>query len=521
MRRLLILSLAVAALAMIERSAWAQFSSALIPPPVMARYGLVRAWSAQVELDSAQARVGYVTQHVSRSHALTTIDVVLVDDEKQKLASFTDRELDAFGRPLGPEGAKKLAEERIAELQAIGVQTKAITTVVPEITLYITTDNGFMHAINGETGATRWVIPVGREDFPTFAPAANDYFVAAINGITLYVFNAMDGRLAWSRRLTHAPGAGPAITYEYVHVPMVPGQMESFPLLDSRIRPRVYQSFGRALLQPTATPSSLIWATDRGFMYVSNGDRPGTRFRLETSDEIVARPAWLPPNLVVTVSLDGDVYMVNEFTGALVWRFSTGDPIGQPPVAIDTDVYVITNNHTLFHLSAQTGGSGAGALWSTLGVGKFLAASKERLYCLDPTGRLMILDRATGGRIVTLPMNLREVEVLNEQTDRLFFVSEVGLVQCYHEVGLEYPVIHSGPGTEAPAAQPQVKQQTLPAAAPEAEAPVDPFGGGVVDPFGGGGADPFGGGAPADPAPAAPPAAEPDPFGGDDPFGTP
>jgi hypothetical protein len=525
MRRFLVSLLAVLALAANGEAARGQVAGGLIPPPVMARYGLVRAWHAQVELDSARARVGHVTQHVSTTHGMTIVNVVLVDDEKQKLASFTDRELDAFGRPLGPEGAKKLAEEKIAELQAIGIQAKAITNTVPDITLYVTTDHGFLHAIDGETGATRWVAPVGRSDFPTFAPAANDFFVAAINGITLYVFNAMDGRLAWSRRLTHAPGAGPAITYEYVHVPMVPGQMMSFPLVvDPKARPRIYQSFGRALLQPVVSPSSLIWATDRGFMYVANADIPGTRFRLETSDEIVARPAHLPPNLVITVSLDGDVYMANEFTGALLWRFSTGDPIGHSPVAIGGDVYVITNNHTLFRLSAQTGGTGAGALWSTLGVGKFLAASQERLYCLDPTGRLMILDRATGGRIVTLPMNLLEVEVLNEQTDRLFFANEMGLVQCFHEVGLEYPIVHSGAGMEQQAPPPEVKQQALPeagAAEPGAEPAVDPFGGGAPDPFGAG--NPFGAPGAAAPKTAPEPApAEADPFsGGADPFATP
>ncbi len=273
--------------------------------------------------------------------------------------------------------AKKAAEEKIADLQTIGVAAKAITTVVPDITLYITTDNGFMHAINGETGATRWVVPVGRSDHPTFAPAANDYFVAAINGIYLYVFDARDGRLVWNRRLPHAPGAGPAITQEFVHVPMVPGLIESYHLVDTKTRPRVYQSFGRATLQPTVSPNSLIWATERGFLYVGNGDAPGVRFRLETQDEITARPAWLAPNQVMAVSLDGDVYVMNEFTGALMWRFSTGDPIGHSPVPIDDDVYIITNNYTMFRLSAQTGGVGAGAIWSTQGVRKILSGSRR------------------------------------------------------------------------------------------------------------------------------------------------
>ncbi len=536
MWRLLLPILATLLLPALEGSAWAQLRSGLIPPPLARRYGLERSWYAQVELDAAQARVAHITQHVSTSFGLTIIDVVMEGNEAQKLATITDRDLDVFGNPLGPEGAKKAADQKIADLQAIGVAAKAITHVVPEITLYVTTDNGFLHAINGETGATRWVIPVGRPEHPTFAAAANDYYVAAINGVYLYVFEALDGRLAWRKRLTHAAGAGPAVSQQFVHVPMVTGAMESYFLPDPDAPLRVYQSFGRVLLQPTTTPTSLIWATDRGFLYVGNADRPGVRFRLETQDEIVARPTWLAPNRVVGVSLDGDVYLIDEFTGNIVWRFSTGDPIGHSPIAVGDDVYAITNNYVMFRLSAKTGGSGVGAMWSTPGVTSFLAASKDRLYCRDRIGRLAILDRRTGGRIATLPGNLTDIEVLNHQTDRLFLATSSGLIQCFHEQHLEYPIIHQGPGTEAPAAQPQ-PQPAAPAAAPPMGEPADanPFGG-APDPFGGEAApapaDPFGGGgaAPADPfgaggaaAPKQPAAAEPaaeDPFGAD-PFGAP
>ncbi|MBW3597871.1 MAG: PQQ-binding-like beta-propeller repeat protein, partial [Planctomycetes bacterium] len=365
MRRLLLFVLAGMLSVGLEGRAAAQFRSGLIPPPLAQRYGLERKWFAQVELDSATSRVTDITQHVSRSFGLTVIDIVLVENEDQKIATLTDRDLDAFGKPLGTEGVKKEAAARIEELAAQGVEAKSITTVVPEITLYVVTDSGLLHAIDGETGATRWAIPVGNPHHPTFAPAANDYFVAAVNGVNLFVFDALDGRLVWRKRMQHAVGAGPAVSQQFVHVPMVTGLMESHYLADPAAPVRVYQSFGRAILQPAVSPNSLIWATDRGFVYVSNADRPGVRFRLETQDEITGKPAWLPPDRVVAVSHDGDVYAVDEFTGNLVWRFSTGDPIGHAPVAVGNDLYAITNNFILFRLSSLAGGAGPDAMWST------------------------------------------------------------------------------------------------------------------------------------------------------------
>jgi hypothetical protein len=248
-------------------------------------------------------------------------------------------------------------------------------------------------------------------------------------------------------------------------------------------------------------------------MYVGNADQPGVRYRLETQAEISARPAWLAPNRVVVASRDGDVYCTDEFTGALIWRFSTGEAIGSSPVAIGDDVFVITDNYTMFRLSGQSGGYGPSSVWSTLNIRKFLAASKNRLYCLDYTGRVVVLDRATGGRVATLPVGFLEIDVLNYQTDRLFFVTRSGLLQSFREVGNEYPIIHNGPGMEAPTTPP-VKQEGEPdpGAKPVPEAPAggDPFGG-AADPFGGA-ADPFGGGG----APGEAPKKEPE---GDDPFG--
>ena len=50
-------------------SAWGQAESGLLPPPLMARYGLTRAWHAQVELNRAVGRMAHVTQHLSATRA--------------------------------------------------------------------------------------------------------------------------------------------------------------------------------------------------------------------------------------------------------------------------------------------------------------------------------------------------------------------------------------------------------------------------------------------------------------------
>jgi hypothetical protein len=153
-----------------------------------------------------------------------------------------------------------------------------------------------------------------------------------------------------------------------------------------------------------------------------------------------------------------------------------------------------------------------------------LAASKDRVYCLTVTGRLAILDAKTGGRIALMGPNQLDVFFSNTLTDRILVGTATGVVQCLHEVELQWPLVHVNLAEAEQKRRPEIKQEgldakTKPAAKPAAPKPAadaaDPFGGGGAKPAAAGakpaaaGADPFGGG--AAPKPAADPA---DPFGG-------
>jgi hypothetical protein len=219
----------------------------------------------------------------------------------------------------------------------------------------------------------------------------------------------------------------------------------------------------------------------------------GIRYRLETSQSIVARPTPLPPNHIVVVSTDGYVYCIHETSGGLVWRFSSGEPIVKPAVAIDDALFVVTNDDNLFRISAETGQE----QWWAPRIREVLSASKTRLYCLGDTGQLIIFDVATGGRLGALSTELLDVRMVNYQTDRIFLGSSTGVIQCLREVGAEWPTIRAGGLEEKPEKENAAEAEAKPAAEP-APAPA------VTDPFG-----TFG----IEPAADAPPASTEDPFG--------
>ena len=210
-------------------------------------------------------------------------------------------------------------------------------------------------------------------------------------------------------------------------------------------------------MQPLVTRDDLggeyvVWPTDRGYMNLGriNRDAESTlavKYRLTTGATIVARPAYLPPDpktlgdagVVFAVSCDGFLYAVQEETGDTLWRFSTGEPIVESPAVIDDRVYISTQLGGMYSLDTKTGRS----LWWADGAMRFVAASKARVYATDSTGRLLVLSAASGARLDTIPTAGVSSILANPDTDRLYLVSNSGLIQCFREAEQTAPLLHN------------------------------------------------------------------------------
>ncbi len=417
-------------------------------------------------------------------------------------------------------------------------------------TLFVQTDQAVAHAIDAETGNTLWAQQVGRRGHPSFAPAANEYFVAVVNGSYLYVLNRKNGKLLWKTQLEGAPGAGAALSFQRAYVPMVDGlvisyllepmkdpleelglvrqqqdlspeeeealeeeRREAIRLSQEYVPPLACQSFGRSLVQPIVTRHTeneeyVAWPTDRGFLfvgYVARRENHFTiRYRLETESGIAAQPAYLPPHpeilpdqgLICAVSRDGFVHALEEKEGVSLWRFSTAEPILEAPAAIGTSIYVATQPGGMYCLNAKDGTE----KWWAPQVAQFIAASNDRVYVVDKLDRILVLDAASGARLDAILAYGQDIKLFNVDTDRIYLATGTGLIQCLHEVELAEPIVHRKPPEpveEEPAAgqepaETEGQPPPGPAAGPgEGEQP-NPFAPGAQsNPFANPNADPF------------------------------
>src|SRR5262245_4341988 len=485
--------------------AWGQVGSpAPVSPAACRAAGLERAWFTQLGLDRGRGRLAGICMHVSAIDSHTVFQ--LSQDGKRFV--FSQRDRDAFGKEIGVDGAKQAAEAKAEEikkaLQAAGkadAEAPAVESyVVPKITIYASSERGGVHAVDGETGRTLWTATIGNPSYATSTPSANDKFVGVCNGSTLYIMRTGDGSVDWTKSMVGAPGLGPALTDDYVFIPMVSGQVESL-LLDRPKQPAaIYKSFGRTVLQPVVSSNSVAWTTELGNLYVALGHAPGMRFRMKATDAINSSAAFLAPDKVFVNSIDGYIYCVGESKGNILWRFSTGEPLSHTPITLGNTVYTISERGNLFAIDVET----ATERWVAGGMSDYLAGNEKRLYCLDVRGNLAILDTASGTRVGTVPSVPADMPFLNPQTDRIFLVSSTGLLQCLHEVNLPWPLVHY---QIEPFKKPTVTPPKMPGQKTSQPVENDPFG-----PAGGKSAppatDPFGESA----KPAAPAAAGGDPF---------
>ncbi|MGL6226422.1 MAG: PQQ-binding-like beta-propeller repeat protein [Thermoguttaceae bacterium] len=113
----------------------------------------------------------------------------------------------------------------------IDVRKHRITHVIlQDRTLYITTDNGCLHVVDAETGATRWMEMLGEGESRPLAPAANSRMVAVLTGVTLYVFDRQTGKTLWNLRIAGNPIDGVSMSERYVFVPLSNGRIFAWPL---------------------------------------------------------------------------------------------------------------------------------------------------------------------------------------------------------------------------------------------------------------------------------------------------
>jgi outer membrane protein assembly factor BamB len=536
MRMLRPLTFAVAAVAaLVANVAWsAGPRGEIIAETAAARHGLSRAWFSQVQMDVGRARV----------------QSVVLDDGT--LFVQTDR---AMVQAINAETGQTLWSKQVGKPNH--------PTMTPGVSrdLVVVLNGSRLFALNRANGDLLYEIQVSGPPGAGAGVSAKRAFVPMLNGMVVaYRLESMTDplkELGKTREGAKPAGKSKEADKQVEEEPAMSEEeraqaeqtrRENIRLRQEFIPPLSCQTAGHAIVQPLVLGQDekdeyVAWITDRGHLSVAfirllSQDMLSIAYRMETAPGAVMRPAYSPPDariggdsgVLFAASNDGFVYALYERGGDSIWRFSAGGPIVTDPTLVDTSLYVTMQLGGLYCIDAKEGKQ----RWFAPGIMQFVAAGKDRVYATDKFDRLQILNAKTGARLDNLPIPTLPIRVANNQTDRIYLVSQTGLVQCLREVEAVKPLVYREVREEAakPAAAKQKGIDELEADKPKKPAGKKPAGKaepaaepGAGDVFGGEEGGPAG--KPKTPAPKAKPVepkpAEPKPKtgegdGGDDLF---
>ena len=406
-------------------------SRGLIDASAIARVGLSKSWTSFVPV---RGQILYLTLHISDADRFAAYEV----SSRDRVHRFTARNTDRFGIVLGPVGARMAAEDVVETEKALGYDPSLSERSLSQIVLYVQTDRGVLQALDGETGRVIWSATVGNSRYPSYRPSANDRYVATTNGSTLYVMNAVDGRIRWERQLQGIPSAGPVVTNSMVHVATIQGTIESYPLTDGAAAASIYRFSGRSYTAPVASRDSFTWTTDKGAMFLSDADSLSTRFRVQSGAPINSRAAYQHPDTWFVASSNGEIYSVRQLNGDVKWQTTLGRAISSTPAPVGDALFVVTDHNGMYCLSSQDGSR----RWWSPGIKQFVSATPKHVYATGASGELVVMDRENGKTVSLVGLPGIDLRYPNLLTDRLYLADSDGIVHCLHETEFEWPHRH-------------------------------------------------------------------------------
>ena len=253
--RILALSSLVAAFLIVVGDQQATAEEGMASDALVHKAGLTVDWFTQSGI-GARGEIVDWDLNINENNS-TTYYVVEAGNVREVIS---ERSLNAFGQPFGKDGAIEYIDIRkevlTAELKNSGATDTEITVdqyTLPQSTIYLITTEGLASAIDADNGTTLWTTQLGNSEAPAVGIGANNQYVAGAIGSKIYLLDPANGKVLWTRRCKAAISGPPAVSDEFVYIPLLDGRVEGMPIEDESWRSFAFVARGAGLSRPLIT----------------------------------------------------------------------------------------------------------------------------------------------------------------------------------------------------------------------------------------------------------------------------
>ena len=297
----------------------------------------------------------------------------------------------------------------------VGIHSAAkASPIVENGVIYVGADSGTFYAINESDMSVKWTFQVRK------SAAEGIHSTAAIDETRVYVgdyagwfyaLNKQTGRLEWQAELGESIGGSPVIWGDNICVGVEVTDPDGYLTC-------VKRATGEAVLQsprfgehthstPTIDTESghIFIGANSYYFYCIDSEDGKILWTVRTKGEIKSTPA-LFDGYVLFTSWDTFLWKVDAKTGAVVWKFETGDLSMSSP-AVDTEtrtVYFGSHDKNLYAVDFDSGK----VKWAFETEGRVISS---------PT----IVSRAGGGKMVLVGSSDKKLYAINAETGKLIW----------------------------------------------------------------------------------------------------
>lgn len=401
------------------------------------RYGLQRAWFAQVQMDRSRDRIQNVTAFGGMLLVQTKRGVIQALDAETGKSIWVNR----VGSPQHPTTAIGASHDHIA-----------------------VTNGSILYVYERATGRFIWKRPVN--SVPGAGPGlSNEHvFVPTISGM-MEAYKLTDHRKpAWRYNSGGRALVQPVVSKGSVSWPTDRGlfYVAGTERLSIRFRTEAQDEI---VAQPAHVPPYFYLGALDGYLYKVHERSGAINWRFSAGEPVVNRPVTVNGRVYITAQhgglycLLGDIDVAREAEAAA------------KRAAEDRGEEVSEEENP--HLEVGEGNE----IWWTPGIVRLLAVTPNHVYGMDKLGRIRIVRTDTGSPVDMMQTEGITLQFINHTSDRIYIGTETGLIQCLHESDIIEPLSYVIEDPIERAAPKPIKQRGI----DDGEEPE--LGGGGDDPF--------------------------------------
>jgi eukaryotic-like serine/threonine-protein kinase len=258
-------------------------------------------------------------------------------------------------------------------------------TVVGD-TLYVGSTDHMLYALDRDSGAVKWKFKTEGRVASSAAVVSGVAYFASYDG-NFYAVNTADGKLKWKFQT----GGEHRFAAKHLH--------GSLPVAETMPDP-----FDVYLSSPVVADGSVYLGSGDGNVYALDATTGALKWKFATGDVVHASPA-IAEGTIFIGSWDTNFYALDAATGKEKWRFKTGEDhdihnqegLQASPIVSDGVVYVGCRDSNFYALDAKTGQK----KWAFNNKGSWVvgsaAAQNGKIYAgTSDSGLLYAFDAKSG-----------------------------------------------------------------------------------------------------------------------------